>query len=187
MRLRVNFLTAPRWCMQNTSKIMPKMEHQGRRNVKNIGGNKPYVVRIIRSLKHFSLLFWAGEALDAQTRGCLDITLRCRTTKLLSQKRHYLAVFCISFYWQRGPAQKEEETTISKNIPLTAFCINRTANECYDFSIHFILKDSETLHRALCWYSTFYGCCPHFLIPHIFWSSWQAYKFFRNCWLANEQ
>ena len=24
-------------------------------------------------------------------------------------KRDYLAIFCISFYWQRGPAQKKEE------------------------------------------------------------------------------
>ena len=29
--------------------------------------------------------------------------------------------------------QKKEEITISKNLPLTVFCINRTANECYDF------------------------------------------------------
>ena len=29
--------------------------------------------------------------------------------------------------------QKKEEITISKNLPLTVFCINRTENECYDF------------------------------------------------------
>ena len=27
---------------------------------------------------------------------------QCRTTKLLSQKRRHLAIFCISFLWQRG-------------------------------------------------------------------------------------
>ena len=30
-----------------------------------------------------------------------DLIFRCRTTKLLSQKRRHLAVFCISFLWQR--------------------------------------------------------------------------------------
>ena len=49
------------------------------------------------------LLFWVFKL------------LRCRTTKLLSQKRRYLAVFCISFYWQRGPAEKKRRDYYLKN------------------------------------------------------------------------
>ena len=59
--------------------------------------------------------------------------MRCRRTTLLSKKKRYLAVFWISFNWQRGPTKKKEEITISKNLPQTVLCINRTANECYDF------------------------------------------------------
>ena len=59
--------------------------------------------------------------------------LQCRTRKLLSQKRRHLAAFCISFYWQRWTCPEKEEITISKNDPLAVFCINHTANECYDF------------------------------------------------------
>ena len=43
--------------------------------------------------------------------------LGCRTTKLPSQKRHYLAVFCISFYWQRRPAQKKRRDYYLKKSP----------------------------------------------------------------------
>ena len=35
-------------------------------------------------------------------RVLLILQFRCRTTKLLSQKRRNLAVFCISFLWQKG-------------------------------------------------------------------------------------
>ena len=35
-------------------------------------------------------------------RVLLILQFRCRTTKLLSQKRRHLAVFCISFLWQKG-------------------------------------------------------------------------------------
>ena len=38
------------------------------------------------------------------------------TTKLLSQKRHHLAIFCISLHWQRGTTQKKEEITVSKSL-----------------------------------------------------------------------
>ena len=42
--------------------------------------------------------------------------------------------FASAFSDKGGPVQKKEEITISKNLPLAIFCINRTANECYDLS-----------------------------------------------------
>ena len=57
--------------------------------------------------------------------------MQCRTTKLRSQKRRHLAVFCISFYWQRGTRLEKRRDYY---LPLAIFCINRTANKCYDFS-----------------------------------------------------
>ena len=43
--------------------------------------------------------------------------LRCRTTKLLSQKRHHLAAFCISFYWQRGTRPEKRRDYYLKKSP----------------------------------------------------------------------
>ena len=44
-------------------------------------------------------------------------TLRCRTTKLLSQKRCHLAEFCISLYWQRGTCPEKRRDYYLKKSP----------------------------------------------------------------------
>ena len=49
-------------------------------------------------------------------------TFRCRTTKLLSQKRCHIVVFCISFLWQRGTRPEKK----------TVFCIDWPTICCYD-------------------------------------------------------
>ena len=41
--------------------------------------------------------------------------MRCRTTKLLSQRRRYLAIFFISFYWQGGSTQKKKRLLSQKS------------------------------------------------------------------------
>ena len=41
----------------------------------------------------------------------------CRTTKLLSQKRHHLAIFCISFLWQRGTRPEKRRDYYLKKSP----------------------------------------------------------------------
>ena len=53
--------------------------------------------------------------------------------------------FASAFIDKGRPVQKKEEITISKNLPLAVFCINRTANECYDFARieKFIVKLKE--------------------------------------------
>ena len=57
----------------------------------------------------------------------------CRTTKLLSQKRHHLAIFCISFLWQKGTCPEKRRDYYLKKSHLEVFCINRTTIGCYDF------------------------------------------------------
>ena len=37
-----------------------------------------------------------------------------RTKKLLSQNRHYLAIFCISFLWQRGDPSRKKKSLLSQ-------------------------------------------------------------------------
>ena len=57
----------------------------------------------------------------------------CRTTKLLSQKRRHLAVFSISFLWQRGTRPEKKKSLLSKYKPSrVVLCIDWTAS-CYDF------------------------------------------------------
>ena len=59
-------------------------------------------------------------------------------------------LFCISFYWQKGTRpEKKEEITISKNLPLTVFCINCTGNEYYNF-VRIVLKYYETTPNIFC-------------------------------------
>ena len=41
----------------------------------------------------------------------------CRTTKLLSQKRRHLAVFCISFLWQKGTRLEKRRDYYLKKKP----------------------------------------------------------------------
>ena len=38
-----------------------------------------------------------------------------RTKKLLSQNRHYLAIFCISFLWQRGDPSRKKKSLLSQH------------------------------------------------------------------------
>ena len=59
----------------------------------------------------------------------------CRTTKLLSQMKRHLAIFCISFLWQRGTRLEKKKKLLSqkKRSHLVVFCINRTTIGCYDF------------------------------------------------------
>ena len=58
---------------------------------------------------------------------------QCRTTKLLSQKRRHLAIFCISFLWQRGTCPEKRKDYFLNKSHLTLFCIDRTTIGCYDF------------------------------------------------------
>ena len=45
------------------------------------------------------------------------LTLRCRSTKWLSQKKRHLAVFSISFYWQRGTRPEKRRDYYLKKSP----------------------------------------------------------------------
>ena len=70
---------------------------------------------------------------------------QCRTTKLLSQKRRHLAIFCISFLWQRGTHPEKKKRLLSqKKSHLAVFCIDRTAMGCYDFVRIFF--DTRIIH-----------------------------------------
>jgi hypothetical protein len=64
----------------------------------------------------------------AQVSWANNLSFGCRTTKLLSQKRHHLAVFCISFLSQRRTLPEKR-----RDYYLKKFCIDRTAISFYDF------------------------------------------------------
>ena len=72
-----------------------------------------------------TLLFW-GNDLSSKER--LRFRFGCRKTKLLSQKRRYTAIFCISFLWQRGTyaeKRRDYEITISKK-PSSSSILHRS-------------------------------------------------------------
>ena len=62
----------------------------------------------------------------------------CRTTKLLSQKRHHLEIFCTSFYWQKGTCPEKRTYYCFKKKPSNSIFIDRTG--CYDFLWMITLK-----------------------------------------------
>ena len=70
-------------------------------------------------------------------KGCFSLALTIiamQNNKITISKETPLSGILHQLLLTKGDlSRKKEEINISQNLPLAVFCINRTANECYDF------------------------------------------------------